>query len=186
MRTKIALVSVALLLVAVSAVALWPDESGPSTPPTDVVLTGEGDDALRETVSAVITRLRQRDVTGLAALDVDLDSHRRGGAKSEAGARWLITHFADPLRGPIQVEIRHDDNAYPLWHACLSYASARKKILLDFNSYGKKGAWPDPNDGGKYSFTAFSYADLVGHEPQIGGVKTGLFCDAGDLFPPSE
>ncbi|WP_030175220.1 hypothetical protein [Spirillospora albida] len=132
----------------------------------------------------MILQLRRRDVARLANLDVDLDTRHRGGSKAEAGAKWLITHFADAVQGNVRAEIRQDDNAGQLWHACLSYGSRGQKILLDLNSYGKRGQWPDPNGGDKYSFPAHTYAALVGSVPQPGRQIDGRFCAEGDLFPP--
>ncbi len=150
-----------------------------------MTFTGEGDSRLRQRVSDVIERLRQRDASRLAEFDVDLTTHRRSPG-GEAGAKWLITHFATPLQGPVQAEIRQDENTALNWHACLSYGHDQRKLLLTFTTYGKKGVWPDPNGGDKYAFPVHVFKELTGRPPHPNEAIPGLYCNEGQVLPPSQ
>ncbi|MEV5575309.1 hypothetical protein AB0L06_35170 [Spirillospora sp. NPDC052269] len=185
MRSILVLAGALLLAVTAAAVAWWPKERhAPHRLAAGVTFTGSGDSRLRERVSDVIVRLRQRDAAQLAEFDVDLTTHRRL-ADGEAGARWLIDHFSAPLQGPVQAEIRQDENADPNWFACLSYGHDQRKLRLTFVTYGKKGVWPDPNGGDKYAFPVHVYAELTGKDPQPRKVEAELFCDEGEVLPPA-
>ncbi|RMI43793.1 hypothetical protein EBO15_15085 [Actinomadura harenae] len=186
LKSVIALAGALLLAAAVAAFVWWPQKHRPAVhPAAGVTFTGEGDSRLRQRVSDVIERLRQRDASGIAEFDVDLTTHRRS-PDGEAGAQWLITHFATPLQGPVQAEIRQDENAGLDWYACISYGHDQRKLRLDFVTYGKKGVWPDPNGGDKYAFPVHVYNELAGRGPYPNKPMTGLFCNEGESLPPAQ
>lgn len=178
---------IALILAAVTVATVVVIRDGAEkvpSPPTGVTLVRDGaPPALQKVVIAAVAGIRDRDVDGLAALDVDVDTHRRGGHKSSAGAQWLVGNFAEPLQGPVNVEIRQDENTGVQWNACLTYGT-QHRLRLGFTEYGRKGFWPDPDGGGHFSFTAGAYSELVGTAPKP-RTRARSFCEDGEMFAPS-
>lgn len=174
-----------VLLVATVTIAVVRGREQPSpVPPSGVRLEGSGvPPELQEAVFETIVRLRKRDVQGLAALDVNLDTHSRGGTKALAGAQWLITNYADLFQGRVDVELRLDELSSVGWDACFSYGSPQRRLLLDFIRYGRKGFWPDPDGGDGFSGTAGAYAGLLGKKPEPRTDLPDVFCDDGIVTP---
>ncbi|GAB2825270.1 hypothetical protein GCM10022221_24170 [Actinocorallia aurea] len=163
---------------AVGCAAEEPTAPEPVGPPAGVTFEAGGPEAMRSSAAQAITKIREKDAAGLAALDLDAFSGEHGGAQSEAGARWLVDSFAEPLSGDVSVAFEEQSTAGDsAWFACLSYGSPKRELALGFVAYNVKDK-PAESEV-TYYFPASTYP--TEGEPSYEAAGPESFCRSGWL-----
>ncbi|ROO84812.1 hypothetical protein EDD29_2341 [Actinocorallia herbida] len=151
-----------------------------ATPPPGVTFEEGGPAEMRAIAAQAITKLREKDAAGLAALDLGPEQSEGGGAQAQAGAAWLVRYFADPLSGDVTVTFQEEPLAGDLaWFACLGYGDPKRELELGFIGYRAQGEGSDRDGGESYSFPASSYP--TEGEPAYEKAESGQFCGTGML-----